>query len=34
MTIPNDNPILNIEELFGLNRDMPEPKKLMTKLIR
>ena len=27
MTIPNDNPMLSIEELFGLKRDIPEPKK-------
>ena len=34
ITIPNDKPMLNIEELFGLNKEIPEPKKLIIKLIK
>ena len=34
ITIPNDKTMLNIEELFGLNKEIPEPKKLIIKLIK
>ena len=34
MTMPKESPILNIEELLGLNNEIPEPKKFIIKLIR
>ena len=34
ITIPKDKPILNIDVLLGLNKEIPEPKKLMIKLIK